>query len=41
MKQRDVRGLNPGPPDPEVEVLTTRPERIKGVKGNETVVLRQ
>ena len=24
-KQRDGRGLNPGPPDPEFEVLTTRP----------------
>ena len=24
-KQRDERGLNPGPPDPEFEVLTTRP----------------
>ena len=24
-KQRDGRGLNPGPPDPELEVLTTRP----------------
>ena len=23
--QRDGRGLNPGPPDPEFEVLTTRP----------------
>ena len=24
-KQRDGRGLNPGPPDPEFEVLTTQP----------------
>ena len=24
-KQRDRPGLNPGPPDPEFEVLTTRP----------------
>ena len=24
-KQRDGRGLNPGPPDREFEVLTTRP----------------
>ena len=26
-KQRDGRGLNPGPPDPEFKVLTTRPHR--------------
>ena len=25
MKQRDGRGLNPGPQDPKFEVLTTRP----------------
>ena len=25
MKRRDGTGLNPGPPDPEFEVLTTRP----------------
>jgi len=27
-KQRDERGLNPGPPDPEFEVLTARPHTI-------------
>ena len=36
MKQRDVRGLNPGPQDPKFEVLTTRSHMpiefsIKGV----------
>ena len=34
-KQRDRRGLNPGPPDPEFEVLTTRPhtppQKIAGI----------
>ena len=25
-KKRDGRGLDPGPPDPEMEVLTTRPQ---------------
>ena len=26
-KQRDGRGLNPGPPDPEFEFLTARPHK--------------
>ena len=38
-KQRDGRGLSPGPPDPEFEVLTARPHTPP--RGNENYTFSQ
>ena len=38
-KQRDGRGLNPEPPDPEFEVLTARPHTPP--RGNENYTFSQ